>query len=123
MEKQTNHNENLEKVLKYVSKFSEEQKERLLKLLIQVRDIQNSNLSFAEKKAEIKRILWDEQSTRSKLFIGATLGSLVGLFIFGTGGIGIVALGGGIGISGILAGTAGGVLVASLIQNFEKKEK
>lgn len=121
MEKQNNYNENLEKVLKSVSKFSEEKKEKLLRLLIQVRDIQNSNLSFSDKKTEIKRILWDEQSTKSKLFIGATLGSLIGLFIFGTGGIGIVALGGGIGISGILAGTAGGVLVASLIQNFESQ--
>jgi hypothetical protein len=33
--------------------------------------------------------------------------------------VGIAALGGGIGIWGFLAGTTGGVLISSLLQNFE----
>jgi len=41
--------------------------------------------------------------------------------IFGSGGIGIAGLGGAVGIWGGLAGTVGGILISSLIQNFEKK--
>jgi hypothetical protein len=120
MEKSNDYNEKLKKIIQYVSKFSGQQKERLLVLLLKVQEIQKSDLSTAEKATEIKRILWKEQSTKSKLFIGGFLGTVAGLFIFGTGGIGIAGLGGAIGVWGFLAGTAGGVLVSSLIQNFEK---
>jgi hypothetical protein len=122
MEKTNDYNEKLNKIIQYVSKFSGQQKERLLVLLLKVQEIQKSDISTAEKATDIKRILWKEQSTKSKLFIGGFLGTLAGLFIFGTGGIGIAGLGGAIGVWGFLAGTAGGVLVSSLIQNFEKNK-
>lgn len=57
-----------------------------------------------------------------KLSIGAALGTLIGLMIFGTGGMVIVALGSGIGVWGFLAGTTSGVLISSIIQNFENNK-
>lgn len=67
--------------------------------------------------------MWSNQPTSSKLFIGAFLGAITGLFIFGTGGIGIAALGTGVGVWGWLATAAGGSAIASIIQNFENKAK
>lgn len=111
----------LKKGIDYISNLSEERRERILKLLNDVQKVHKSELNSLGKRTEIKRIMWSDQSARSKLFIGGFLGSIVGLFIFGTGGIGIAGLGGAIGIWGFLAGTTGGLLVSSLIQNFEKK--
>ena len=39
--------------------------------------------------------------------------------MFGTGGIGIAAFASSTGIWGFVVGTAGGVLISTLIQNFE----
>lgn len=65
--------------------------------------------------------MWTNQTPLSKILIGAFIGTIAGVFIFGSGGIGIAGLGGAVGIWGGLAGTVGGVLISSLIQNFEKK--
>ncbi len=113
----------LKKAIEFISNLSEKHKTKFLILLKKVEGIQKSNLSSKEKTNEIKRVLWIEQSPKSKLLIGAFLGTIAGFFVFGTGGIGIVGLGSGIGIWGFLAGTAGGVLISSIIQNFENKEK
>jgi hypothetical protein len=115
--------EKLKKAIDFISKLSEDQKQKIIKLLKEVQGIQKSELTIKEKSNEIKRVLWTEQSSKSKLLIGAFLGTIMGFALFGTGGIGIVALGGGLGIWGFFAGTAGGVLISSLIQNFENKEK
>jgi len=114
-------NERIKKGIDFISKLSRKQRERILSLLIKVQEIQNSNLNSSEKTSEIKRILWTNQSSLSKLFIGGLLGTIGGLMVFGTGGIGIAGLGGAVGIWGFLTGTAGGVLISSLIQNFEKR--
>lgn len=114
-------NERIKKAIDFISKLSRNQRERILSLLKKVQDIQNSKLSSSEKTTKIKRILWTDQSSLSKLFIGGLLGSIGGLMVFGTGGIGIAGLGGAVGVWGFLTGTAGGVLVSSLIQNFEKR--
>jgi len=114
---------NLSRGVEYISKLSSSKKEKLLNLLKKVQDIQASDLTTKEKAKEIKRIMWNEQSASSKLFIGAFLGAVTGLFIFGTGGIGIAALGTGVGVWGWLATAAGGAFVSSLILNYENKEK
>ena len=114
---------NLSRGVEYISKLSSSKKEKLLNLLKKVQDIQASDLTTKQKAKEIKRIMWNEQSASSKLFIGAFLGAVTGLFIFGTGGIGIAALGTGVGVWGWLATAAGGAFVSSLIQNYENKEK
>ncbi len=67
--------------------------------------------------------MWTVQSASSKLWIGGIIGTIVGFLIFGTGGIGIAGLGSAIGIWGFLAGTTGGVLISSLIQNFENNDR
>jgi|SRR5690606_6488239 len=103
-----------------VDSLDSKKRSELYILLQKVNKIQNSKISSNEKAREIKRILWTEQTASKKLWIGGVLGSLTGLAVFGTGGIGIAALGGGIGVWGFLAGTTGGVLVSSLIQNYEK---
>ena len=108
------------KGINYISKLSEKQQKRILNLLKEVQKIQKSELTTSEKTAEIKQLLWTDQSMGSKLFIGGFLGTIAGLVIFGTGGIGIVGLGGAIGVWGFLAGTTGGVLITSIIQNFKK---
>lgn len=112
-----------EKGLRYIEKLSSSKKEKLMAILKKVKDVQSSNLTTKEKTKEIKRIMWSDQSTNNKLFIGAFLGAITGLFVFGTGGIGIAALGTGVGIWGWLATAAGGAFISSLIQNYEKKEK
>ena len=89
----------------------------------EIQKVQNSNLLLDEKRSEIKKIIWSNQSAKNKLIIGGLLGTMIGLMVFGTGGIGIVGLGTGIGLSGFLTGTIGGVLVSSIIQNFENKSK
>ena len=114
---------NLLKAREFISKLSSSKKEKLIAILKKVKDIQSSNLTTKQKAKEIKRIMWSDQSTNSKLFIGAFLGAITGLFIFGTGGIGIAALGTGVGVWGWLATAAGGSFIASLIQNYENKEK
>ncbi len=98
-----------------------QKQQKFIELLKQVQRIQQSMLSNSEKASKIKEILWTNQSTSGKLWIGAILGSLTGLAIFGTGGIGIAGLGGAVGIWGFLTGTAGGILVSSVIQNYEKR--
>lgn len=113
---------NLQKAINYISKLSSSKKEKLMTILKQVNKVQSSNLTTKEKAKEIKQIMWSDQSTNSKLFIGAFLGAVTGLFIFGTGGIGIAALGTGVGVWGWLATAAGGAFISSLIQNYEKKE-
>ncbi|WP_298952330.1 hypothetical protein [uncultured Nonlabens sp.] len=114
---------NLEKGLNYISKLSSSKKEKLMATLKKVKEVQSSDLTTKQKAKEIKRIMWSDQSTSNKLFIGAFLGAITGLFIFGTGGIGIAALGTGVGVWGWLATAAGGSFIASLIQNYENKEK
>lgn len=112
----------LQKGLDYISKLSTSKKQKLIVILKEVQNVQSSKLSAKQKAKEIKRIMWNDQSASSKLFIGAFLGAVTGLFIFGTGGIGIAALGTGIGVWGWLATAAGGAFISSLIQNYEKKE-
>ncbi|ALM22013.1 hypothetical protein AAT17_12620 [Nonlabens sp. MIC269] len=112
----------LANAIKHISKLSNNRKEKLMTILRKVNEVQSSNLTTKQKAKEIKRIMWSDQSTNSKLFIGAFLGAVTGLFIFGTGGIGIAALGTGVGIWGWLATAAGGAFISSLIQNYEKKE-
>lgn len=114
-------NERIKKGIDFISKLSSKQRKKILDLLKKVQDVQNSNLSSTQKTSEIKRILWTDQSSLSKLFIGGLLGTIGGLMIFGTGGIGIAGLGGAVGVWGFLTGTAGGVLISSLIQNFENR--
>ena len=114
---------NIEKGLNYISKLSSSKKEKLMAILKKVKEVQSSDLTTKQKAKEIKRIMWSDQSTSSKLFIGAFLGAITGLFVFGTGGIGIAALGTGVGVWGWLATAAGGSFIASLIQNYENKEK
>ena len=121
--KQTEFLDMVKKDIDYFSKLSTKKQKKILTLLREIQEVQNSNLSFSEKTSKIKNIMWTNQSTQSKLFIGGFLGTLMGLFVFGTGGIGVAAFGGAVGIWGFLAGTAGGVLVSSLIQNFEKEKK
>ncbi|WP_115460579.1 hypothetical protein [Winogradskyella aurantiaca] len=113
-------NEKLSKVIDYLKDLSNDKREELFVILRKVQDIQKSDLNTKQKTQAIKRVMWKEQSVKSKLFIGGFIGTVAGLFIFGTGGIGIAGLGGAIGIWGFLAGTAGGILVSSLVQNFEK---
>ncbi|MEH1009199.1 hypothetical protein VDP25_15780 [Winogradskyella sp. ECml5-4] len=113
----------LAKGLKYISKLSKSKKENLISILKDVQNVQASELTIKQKAIEIKRIMWNDQSASSKLFIGAFIGAVTGLFIFGSGGIGIVALGGGIGIWGWLATAAGGAFISSIIQNYEDKHK
>ena len=115
-------NKRIKKGIEFISKLSSKQREKILHLLKKVQIVQNSNLNKSEKTIEIKRILWTDQSSLSKLFIGGLLGTIGGLMVFGTGGIGIAGLGGAVGVWGFLTGTAGGVLISSLIQNFEKRD-
>lgn len=112
----------IEKGINFLIKLSERRRERLLNLLKKVQIIQKSDLSVSEKAKEIKKTLWTSQSPSSKLVIGGFLGTIAGLIVFGTGGIGIAALGSAVGVWGFLAGTTGGVVIASIIQNFEKEE-
>lgn len=123
MMNENNVKSNLSKGVEYISKLSISKKEKLMAILKKVKDVQSSNLTTKEKAKEIKRIMWSDQSTNNKLFIGAFLGAIAGLFIFGSGGIGIAALGTGVGVWGWLATAAGGAFVSSLIQNYENKEK
>ncbi|UAB74520.1 hypothetical protein [Mesoflavibacter sp. SCSIO 43206] len=113
---------NLQKAINFITKLSSSKREKLMSILKKVNEVQSSNLTTKEKAKEIKRIMWSDQSTNTKLFIGAFLGAVTGLFIFGTGGIGIAALGTGVGVWGWLATAAGGAFISSLIQNYEKKE-
>ena len=103
------------------SKFTASQKSKLIELLREVQKIQNSNLNTNEKVSKIKNELWTKHNPKTKLLIGGFLGTIFGFAVFGTGGIGIAALGSATGIWGFLAGTTGGILVSSIIQNFEKK--
>ena len=123
MMNENNVKSNLSKGVEYISKLSISKKEKLMAILKKVKDVQSSNLTTKEKAKEIKRIMWSDQSTNNKLFIGAFLGAITGLFIFGSGGIGIAALRTGVGVWGWLATAAGGAFVSSLIQNYENKEK
>jgi hypothetical protein len=106
----------------FLKRLPKNQREIILNLLKEIHRVQKSKLSTGEKAAEIKKIMWTNQSPGAKLIIGGLIGSFAGLFVFGTGGIGIAGLGGAIGIWGGLAGTVGGVLVSSLIQNFENNK-
>ncbi|TDU40348.1 hypothetical protein BXY82_2395 [Gelidibacter sediminis] len=112
----------VQKGIDFLLKLSKKQRDKFLALLKEVESIQKSNLTTEEKAKEIKKVLWSKRSVKGKLLIGAFLGTITGLVIFGTGGIGIAGLGGAIGVWGWLAGAAGGVLVSSLIQNFEKNK-
>jgi len=109
------------KATKFITNLSNIKREKILELLKKVQNIQKSRLSKTEKASEIKKIMWTNQTPLSKILIGAFIGTIAGVFIFGSGGIGIAGLGGAVGIWGGLAGTVGGVLISSLIQNFEKK--
>lgn len=113
----------VQKGIDFLLKLSKKQRDKFLALLKEVESIQKSNLTTEEKAKEIKKVLWSKRSVKGKLLIGAFLGTITGLVIFGTGGIGIAGLGGAIGVWGWLAGAAGGVLVSSLIQNFEKNNE
>lgn len=113
---------NIDKTLNFISKLSKDKKEKIYKLLLKVKEIQESDLSTNEKSSKIKSLLWTKQNVKNKILIGGFLGTLLGLAIFGTGGIGIAGLGGAIGVWGFLAGTMGGVLISSLIANFENKK-
>ena len=113
---------NLEKALKFISNLSNSKKEKFIAVLKKVQGVQKLDLTTKQKAKEIKLIMWNDQSASSKLIIGAFLGAVTGLFIFGTGGIGIAALGTGVGVWGWLATAAGGSFIASLIQNYENKD-
>lgn len=113
----------IQKGIDFLLKLSKRQRVKLLGLLKEVEVIQKSDLSLEDKSKEIRKVLWSSRSVSGKLLMGAFLGTITGLIIFGTGGIGIAGLGGAIGLWGWLAGAAGGVLVSSLIQNFEKGKK
>ncbi len=113
----------LKKTIYSISLLPTAKKQKFIDLLREVQKIQNSNLSSSEKGSRIKNELWEKQSPSAKLWIGAILGTLTGLAVFGTGGIGIVGLGGAVGVWGFLAGTGGGLLISSIIQNFEKKDR
>lgn len=110
----------IRKGINFLLKLSKKQRDDLLALLKEVQIIQKSNLTTEDKAKEIKKVLWSRRSVKGKLLIGAFLGTITGLVIFGTGGIGIAGLGGAVGVWGWMAGATGGVLVSSLIQNFEK---
>ncbi|MCY2687571.1 hypothetical protein [Salinimicrobium sp. TH3] len=112
----------INKAIKYLAGLNFGKKTGILNALEEVQKIQNSNYSTAEKSQRIKRTLWTNQSPNSKLLIGGLLGAVFGLTVFGTGGIGIAALGGAMGIWGWFATAAGGVFISSLIQNFEKSK-
>lgn len=112
---------NTDKGIEYLKKLSDSKREQILELLEKISEIQKMEIDTKEKAERIKTILWTNQNTKSKLIIGGFLGTIAGLFIFGTGGIGIAGLGGAVGVWGFLAGTSGGIFIASLIQNFEKK--
>jgi hypothetical protein len=112
----------INKAIIFISNLSKNKRNLLIELLKEVQKIQNSTLSTSEKALEIKKIMWTNQSRGAKYIIGSLLGTIGGLFIFGTGGIGIVGLGGAIGGWGFLAGTAGGLFISSLIQNFENNK-
>lgn len=116
----TNNNIGIDKVLKVIGRMSRSRRESLIHLLHKVREIQLSHLTQEQKSKGIRKVLWTDQSASQKLWIGAFIGTLFGLAVFGTGGIGVVGLGGAVGVWGFLSGTAGGVLIASLISNFEK---
>lgn len=113
----------IQKGIDFLLKLSNKQRDELLGLLKEVNEVQKSSLSIKDKAKKLKNIMWTNQSVKSKLLIGAFLGAITGLIVFSTGGIGITALGGGIGVWGWLATSAGGVVVSSLIQNFEKGRK
>lgn len=112
----------IDKALSYIGKQSKDKKEKIYQLLLEVKDIQDSDLTTSEKTSKIKYLLWTNQNVKNKILIGGLIGTLFGLAIFGTGGIGIAGLGGAIGVWGFLAGTMGGVLISSLIANFESKK-
>lgn len=114
--------ENINKAKNYLERISSEKLRNILELLKVVEEIQKSNISESEKRRKIKEVLWTQHSASNKLWIGGVLGTLFGLLIFGTGGIGIAGLGSAFGMYGFLAGTTGGVLISSLIQNFENKK-
>jgi len=111
----------LNKGINFIGNLSNRKREKILELLKNVQKIQRTSLSKREKTADIKKLMWTNQTPLSKILIGAFIGTIAGVFIFGSGGIGIAGLGGAIGIWGGLAGTAGGIMISSLIQNFEKK--
>lgn len=115
-------NDRVKKIIEYLFKLSKSKRDMFVKLLREVQRIQKSNISDEQKKEEIKKILWSNHSPSIKLSIGAALGTLLGLMVFGTGGLGIAAFGSGIGVWGFLAGTTGGILISSIIQNFEKRK-
>lgn len=124
MKKSDNNEESrISKGIKYFSKLSNSKKEKLISILKSVQKVQASELNVKQKEVGIKKLIWSNQSASSKLFIGAFLGAITGLLIFGTGGLGIVGLGGGIGVWAWLATAAGGTFISSLIQNYEKKAK
>ncbi len=106
----------------FLKKQSRSMQDKIYSLLIKVQEIQDSNKSQSQKIEEIKKMLWTNQTIVNKITIGGFLGTLLGLSVFGTGGIGIAAFGGAIGVWGFLVGTTGGVLVSSLIANFEKQK-
>ena len=113
----------IQKGIDFLSKLSKKQRDKLLGLLKRVHEIQKTSLSRMDKVKKLKNIMWTRQSVKSKLLLGAFFGAISGLFIFSTGGIGITALGGGVGVWGWLASSVGGVAISSLIQNFEKDDK
>ncbi|MCG9971148.1 hypothetical protein [Christiangramia crocea] len=113
----------LARATKYILKLSSKHREKFISTLIEVQKIQKSNFTAQEKSRRIKIVLWNNQSPRMKLVIGGFLGTIAGLITLGTGGIGIAAAGGAIGIWGFLAGTAGGVFISAIVQIFEKDVK
>ncbi|WP_116695032.1 hypothetical protein [Marixanthomonas spongiae] len=123
LEEEKNYGNSTSRGIEYLTKLSITKREHLLSLLRKINEIQKMELGTKEKAERIKIILWTNQNTKSKLLIGGFIGTMAGLFIFGTGGIGIAGLGGAVGIWGFLAGTSGGVFIASLIENFEKKNE
>lgn len=112
---------NLAKVWTYIKSLSGNKQNIIYSTLKKVKLIQDSELTKFEKSNEIKKILWTSQSIRNKILIGGLIGTIFGFLVFGTGGIGIAGLGSAFGIWGFLSGTLGGILVSSLIANFEKK--
>lgn len=72
-----------------------------------------------KSSAELKRVGWDERSWKSRLGLGAVIGTLV---TFGNAGAGIAALGGAIGVPLWVVLGAGGTFAGVLIEEITKKK-
>ena len=96
-------------------------KEKMISFLQEVISIHKSNFSLIEKIKKIKDE-WLKLPLRIKVPIYFIVSSVGGLIVFGTGGIGIAALGSATAIPGFLATTAGGTLAIMALETLLKNE-